>query len=414
MKKIFQNKSFLKSIQIFLVCLVVLGGGFLSQTSAVNGAACAPEFDKPGLIPCGRSCDVSTTGYIEDQPCTLCHLILMAQLIIDFLVKLAAVAAAFFISVAGYYYIFASGQSEKIALAKKTFTGALIGFLIILISWIAVDSTLVMFGYIDPLENDEWHVMCGGESPVPPPVATFCGDGAIQTPNSAGFDEECDLTDNPCASGVCLLGCVCQEELKFIGDACDASDECESDICGTDADSDNYFSVALGHTGTCQTDSHPYTDCDDGDDSIYPGTTGTYGCNTIGACASATKTCQTDGTYTECSILPTTEIRCNGIDEDCDGSDAAHYYNCNAHDCCTQSNTQYSWYSHCNDGHDKWVSYCESSGVTCSTIAVYNYTGNSLCASHGGCGSTEYRCTDGTNGACGCHTTGTCYDTCCN
>ena len=115
-----------------------------------------------GLVPCGREWNDPDTGWDDTADCTLCHLVLMIQLIIEFLVKLAAVAAAFFLSVAGYYYIFASGNPEKVALAKKTFSRALMGFLIILIAWIIVDSILAAFGYIDPLENDEWHVMCGG------------------------------------------------------------------------------------------------------------------------------------------------------------------------------------------------------------------------------------------------------------
>jgi len=47
------------------------------------------------------------------------------------------------------------------------------------------------------------------------------------------------------------------------GQACSADASCCSTICGTDADNDGYFSQALGHTGTCQAASKPYTDCDD-------------------------------------------------------------------------------------------------------------------------------------------------------
>ena len=59
--------------------------------------------------------------------------------------------------------------------------------------------------------------------------------------------------------------------LKTNGEICSSDGECDSDICGTDADSDNYFSEALGHTGTCQATSHPYTDCCDSDGGSHPG-----------------------------------------------------------------------------------------------------------------------------------------------
>ena len=159
MKKLFQNKSFLKSIQIFLVCLVVLGG-CLSYAGAVNGVDCVGDRDKPGLVPCGRDCNVTTTSYVEDQPCTICHLILMMQLIMDFLFKIAAVVAALFIAASGTMYIFATGRPEMLSLAKTTFKLTLLGFTLIFIAWILVNTILTMFGYIDPLENNEWHIMC--------------------------------------------------------------------------------------------------------------------------------------------------------------------------------------------------------------------------------------------------------------
>ena len=47
------------------------------------------------------------------------------------------------------------------------------------------------------------------------------------------------------------------------GIACTADDQCCGGlVCGTDGDSDGYFSLTLGHTGTCQT-AKPYTDCND-------------------------------------------------------------------------------------------------------------------------------------------------------
>ena len=55
------------------------------------------------------------------------------------------------------------------------------------------------------------------------------------------------------------------------GEACTSDDDCCNSICGTDADSDDYFSEALGHTGTCQATSHPYTDCCDSDAGSHPG-----------------------------------------------------------------------------------------------------------------------------------------------
>jgi hypothetical protein len=68
------------------------------------------------------------------------------------------------------------------------------------------------------------------------------------------------------------------------GVACSSDANCCSAICGTDADADNYFSLAAGHTGTCQATSKPYTDCCDTDARVYPGQTTYY--FSINACGS--------------------------------------------------------------------------------------------------------------------------------
>jgi hypothetical protein len=71
-----------------------------------------------------------------------------------------------------------------------------------------------------------------------------------------------------------------------------------SNICGTNADSDNYFSLTLGHTGTCQATSKAYTDCNDNNGTIYQ-----------------TLTCYTDGDHdghgTGSAVSTCTGATCN-------------------------------------------------------------------------------------------------------
>jgi len=55
------------------------------------------------------------------------------------------------------------------------------------------------------------------------------------------------------------------------GGSCSSDAVCCSNICGTDDDSDNYFSQSAGHTGTCQATTHPYTDCYDSNANVHPG-----------------------------------------------------------------------------------------------------------------------------------------------
>lgn len=112
-----------------------------------------------GLIPCGRSCDdPDTADWEEDKPCNLCSMILTGQLIIEFLVKIAAVFAVLSIAFGGFLYIFAAGNQGTLEKAKSIIKNVLLGFIIILIAWAIVDSILAAAGYIDPISG-EWYMM---------------------------------------------------------------------------------------------------------------------------------------------------------------------------------------------------------------------------------------------------------------
>ncbi len=114
---------------------------------------------KAGLVPCGRTCDVlSTPAYDESKPCTLCSLILMVQLVIEFLVKLSTIVALFAIAAGGLLYMFSSGNQSRMEAAKTGIKYALLGFVVIFIAWAVVATILAMLGYIDPL-NGEWYVV---------------------------------------------------------------------------------------------------------------------------------------------------------------------------------------------------------------------------------------------------------------
>ena len=120
---------------------------------------CQDVAGSAGLIPCGKSInDPNTNPRNECAACTPCSLILMGQLIIEFLVKMAAVLALIAIAFAGLLYIFAAGSSGTIEKAKSMMKYALLGFVLVFIAWAIVDSILITMGYIDPI-GGEWHVI---------------------------------------------------------------------------------------------------------------------------------------------------------------------------------------------------------------------------------------------------------------
>ena len=123
-----------------------------------NCAVCQDVPNSAGLIPCGKSINDPDTDWDECAACTPCSLILMGQLIIEFLVKIAAILALLSIALAGFFYIFAAGNVGAIEKAKSIMKYTLLGFVLVFIAWAVVDSMLITMGYIDPI-GGEWYVV---------------------------------------------------------------------------------------------------------------------------------------------------------------------------------------------------------------------------------------------------------------
>ena len=149
------------------------GGGGGATCAAGDGclAGCTPSdpdcgaapppgpSSSSGLIPCGRAVDdPNTLGRDETAPCTLCHVVLLGQLIIEFFVKISAIFAVLAIIGGGLVYVVAAGNTNTIGKAKSIIQYALLGFLVVFIAWAVVNSILVTMGYIDPI-GGEWYMM---------------------------------------------------------------------------------------------------------------------------------------------------------------------------------------------------------------------------------------------------------------
>jgi len=101
-----------------------------------------------GLVPCGRTDSGATAE--ERQPCTFCHLFVMIDRVLDFLLfKIVPVLAALMIAIGGFMYIFAFGKPEMISQAKRLFTAIAIGLLIIYGAWVLINTFFAMIGLSD-------------------------------------------------------------------------------------------------------------------------------------------------------------------------------------------------------------------------------------------------------------------------
>jgi len=116
-----------KNIQIFLACLLL-------GLSMANFASAA-------LVTCGGYNDNGT----PQTDCKLTDLIFLINRIINFLLSWAWIISMFYIMWAGYNMIFAGGNEEALSAAKTQFSHAVIGFVLIMASYILVNWVVSLF-----------------------------------------------------------------------------------------------------------------------------------------------------------------------------------------------------------------------------------------------------------------------------
>ena len=108
----------------------------------------------PGIVPCG---DVAS----GEQRCNACHLVALAQDIINFGVYLVVFVATLAIVWAGFLYITAGGNPGKVEAAHKIFATVITGLIIVLGAWLLVDLLLGTFLNDDPREFGPWNsIIC--------------------------------------------------------------------------------------------------------------------------------------------------------------------------------------------------------------------------------------------------------------
>ncbi len=176
------KKPKLVLILFYLIFLFFITSDFIYLA---NAASPTPPCDKliGGLVPCGRECDDPSTVWNEKASCNLCSLVLVIQLIIEFLVRLSAALALIAIIFGGFLYTSSLGSEGNISKAKSMIKYTLTGFLIILIAWAITDSILTSAGYIDPMEGKWYNMNCElGSVPTPNPSPNPTSN-PIPTPN---------------------------------------------------------------------------------------------------------------------------------------------------------------------------------------------------------------------------------------
>ncbi len=128
----------------------------IPKAQAQTPAPCAEEglegvdflvFHGP-LVPCGvnKTCSNSDgkSGELSiNQPCTLCHFIILIKNVFDLLLSLIITASLLMLTIAGVMYIVSSG-GQLTGMAKGIIEKTILGFGIFLLSWLFVYTLLNM------------------------------------------------------------------------------------------------------------------------------------------------------------------------------------------------------------------------------------------------------------------------------
>lgn len=128
-------------------------GNFSSSCIATNLDACE------GIVPCGRMIDNPKTNWNETAPCEFCHLVLILNRVMNFLMELAAAVSLLAIIITGLLFITSAGNPEIKNKAKTSLKWIIIGLIIVFLAWLLIDFLFSAWGYLDPL-GGKWNVIC--------------------------------------------------------------------------------------------------------------------------------------------------------------------------------------------------------------------------------------------------------------
>ena len=106
-----------------------------------------------GLVPCGGP---------NEPECTPCDLLVLAQNVIHYALKIAVAVCIVLIIYGGFRWIFAFGDSNNIAAGQKVIFSALIGLVIILAAWLIVNTVFWLIAYMggEDYTGTWWRIKC--------------------------------------------------------------------------------------------------------------------------------------------------------------------------------------------------------------------------------------------------------------
>ncbi len=117
-----------------------------------------PAQTQAGLVPCGASQDdTDTEDVFEDQPCQFCHIFVLINNIISFiLTRLVPIAAGLMLIIGGFYFLIAGADPGKISQARSIITAVVIGIVVVFVAWVFLNTFLSTIGVATWTGLDNW------------------------------------------------------------------------------------------------------------------------------------------------------------------------------------------------------------------------------------------------------------------
>lgn len=134
-KKIIAAGLFFVAAILLILIIPISGADAQSSTTtdetSKGGAA--------GLVPCGNGSDYA-------DRCTLCHLVVGFDKLIDYGFNILIFVALAALLAAGVLYVISAGDQGMITTAKGIMKNTLFGFAFVLLGWLMVNFTLYVLG----------------------------------------------------------------------------------------------------------------------------------------------------------------------------------------------------------------------------------------------------------------------------
>jgi hypothetical protein len=198
----FGGSKFFSSLLLIIIVFSFFAGLFLPSLASAQVTTPVPGWT--GLVPCGRNSGTAA----EQAPCTLCHLVIGFQRLVQYGMYMVVTLALVGIFFAGVMYMVSTGDEGMMTQAKGFLKVSLIGFAVVIAGWLIVNVTMWVLGTKGDLGIGivKWNQFtCDTKSTQGSGGATTGTTAPTATPSTANSGQKCGLSND----GTCQQGLTC-------------------------------------------------------------------------------------------------------------------------------------------------------------------------------------------------------------